>query len=120
FGGPSAEIYSPPYLFRGSRPTITSARTGITYGQSFFVGTPDATSISQITFIALRSVTHGFNMGQHMSRPLFSQATGGLNVTAPSTPNSTPPGYYMLFILNSNGVPSIAKIVQISGSAPLP
>src|SRR6266513_2890513 len=39
FGGPSAEIYSPPYLFRGSRPTITSAPTGITYGQSFFVGT---------------------------------------------------------------------------------
>ena len=94
FGGGSAEIYSPPYLFRGSRPTITSAPAGITYGQSFFVGTPDATSISQVTFIALGSVTHGFNMGQHMSRPLFSQATGGLNVTAPSNPNNTPPGLF--------------------------
>ena len=116
FGGTSAEIYSPPYLFRGSRPTITSAPTGITYGQSFFVGTPDATSTSQVTFIALGSVTHGFNMGQHMSRPLFSQATGGLNVTAPSDPNTAPPGYYMLFILNSNGIPSIAKIVQINST----
>src|SRR5205823_6490382 len=120
FTGSSAEIYSPPYLFRGSRPTITSAPAGITYGQSFFVGTPDATSTSQVTFIALGSVTHGFNMGQHISRPSFSQATGGLNVTAPSNPDNTPPGYYMLFILNSNGVPSVAKIVQISGSAPLP
>ena len=120
FGGESAEIYSPPYLFKGSRPTITSAPTGITYGQSFFVGTPDATSTSQVTFIALGSVTHGFNMGQHMSRPLFSQATGGLNVTAPSNPNTTPPGYYMLFILNGNGVPSVAKIIQISGSAIYP
>ena len=119
-GRTSAEIYSPPYLFRGSRPTITSAPAGITYGQSFFVGTPDATSISQVTFIALGSVTHGFNMGQHISRPLFSQATGGLNVTAPSNPNTTPPGYYMLFILNSNGIPSIAKIVQINRTISTP
>ena len=116
FGTNSAEIYSPPYLFRGSRPTITSAPAGITYGQSFFVGTPNATSISQVTFIALGSVTHGFNMGQHISRPSFSQATGGLNVTAPSNPNNTPPGYYMLFILNSNGIPSVAKIVQINST----
>ena len=55
-------------------------------------------------------------MGQRISRPSFSQATGGLNVTAPSNPNTAPPGYYMLFILNSNGVPSVAKIVQISGT----
>jgi hypothetical protein len=120
FGRESAEIYSPPYLFHGSRPTITSAPTSVAYGQSFFVGTPDATSISNVTLIALSSVTHGFNMGQRISRPLFSQATGGLNVTAPSNPNTTPPGYYMLFILNSNGVPSVAKIVQISGSTPTP
>ena len=117
---PSAEIYSPPYLFQGPRPTITSAPTSVAYGQSFFVGTPDATSISKVTLIALSSVTHGFNMGQRISRPLFSQATGGLNVTAPTNPNTTPPGYYMLFILNSNGVPSVANIVQINGTAPTP
>jgi hypothetical protein len=120
FGGPSAEIYSPPYLFHGSRPTISSAPASVGYGQSFFVGTPDATSISKVTLIALSSVTHGFNMGQRISRPLFSQATGGLNVTAPSNPNTTPPGYYMLFILNSNGVPSVAKIVQICSTCPMP
>ena len=114
FGGASAEIYSPPYLFNGSRPTITSAPTSVAYGQSFFVGTPNATSISKVTLIALSSVTHNFNMGQRISRPSFSQATGGLNVTAPSNPNTTPPGYYMLFILNSSGVPSVAKIVQIN------
>src|SRR6266536_796321 len=119
-GGSTAEIYSPPYLFHGSRPTMTSAPTSVAYGQSFFVGTPDATSISKVTLIALPSVTHGFNMGQRISRPLFSQATGGLNVTAPSNPNTTPPGYYMLFILNSNGVPSVAKIVQINYTTPTP
>src|SRR6184192_3319095 len=120
FGGASAEIYSPPYLFHGSRPTITSAPTSVVYGQSFFVGTPDATSISQVTLIALSSVTHGFNMSQRISRPAFSQTTGGLNVTAPSNPNTTPPGYYMLFILNSNGVPSVSQMVQIGSSNPTP
>jgi galactose oxidase len=120
FGGASAEIYSPPYLFQGSRPTITSAPASVGYGQSFFVGTPDATSISKVTLIALSSVTHGFDMGQRISRPQFSQTTGGLNITAPSNPNTTPPGYYMLFILNSNGVPSVAKIVQINNTTPTP
>jgi hypothetical protein len=120
FGGSSAEIYSPPYLFNGSRPTITLVPTSIVYGQSFFVGTPNAATISKVTMITPSSVTHGFNMGQRISRPLFAQTTGGLNVTAPSNPNTTPPGYYMLFILNSNGVPSVAKIVQISSTTPTP
>src|SRR5438874_12786465 len=66
FGGASAEIYSPPYLFKGSRPTITSAPASVGYGQSFFVGTPDATSISKVTLITLSSVTHGFNMDQRI------------------------------------------------------
>src|SRR5205814_1199136 len=117
FGGASAEIYSPPYLFQGTRPTITSAPTSISYGQSFSVGTPDDASIAKVTMIALPAVTHGFNMNQRLCRPSFSVATGGLNVTAPSNHNVAPPGYYMLFILNSNGVPSVAKIVQLSGSA---
>src|SRR5438477_6135409 len=123
FGGASAEIYSPPYLFKGARPTITSAPTNVTYGQSFFVGTPDPASIANVTLIALSSVTHGFNMGQRINRPAFSQASGGLNVTAPSNGNTTPPGYYMLFILNSNGVPSVANILQINATltpAPTP
>src|SRR5205823_989587 len=110
FGGTSAEIYSPPYLFRGARPTIMSAPASIGYGQSFFVGTPNATSITKVTMIALGSVTHGFNMGQRICRPAFSLASGGLNVSAPTNRNTIPPGYYMLFVLNGNGVPSTAKI----------
>ena len=116
----SAEVYSPPYLFKGSRPTISSAPARVTYGQTFFVGTPNGTSISKVTMLALPSVTHGFNMGQRISRPSFSQGTGGLNVRAPSSVNACPPGYYMLFILNSTGVPSVAKIIQISGNVSSP
>jgi hypothetical protein len=45
----SAQFYSPPYLFNGSRPTITNAPAGTTYGSSFSVSTPDAASIRSST-----------------------------------------------------------------------
>jgi hypothetical protein len=109
----TAEVFSPPYLFQGARPTINSAPTSVGYGQTFFVGTPDATSITKVTWIRLASVTHTNNMGQRINRLTFSQATGGLNVTAPSNNNLAPPGHYMLFILNGTGVPSVAKIVRL-------
>jgi probable HAF family extracellular repeat protein len=59
--GASAEIYSPPYLFKGARPTITSAPSSVKYGQTFSLPTPDAASITQVTWIRLGSVTHSFN-----------------------------------------------------------
>jgi|HubBroStandDraft_2_1064218.scaffolds.fasta_scaffold00573_10 hypothetical protein len=112
----SAEIFSPPYLFAGPPPTITSAPATINGGQTFFVGTPDAANITQVTWIRLGAVTHTFNMEQRISFLSFSQATGGLNVTAPPSANLAPPGYYMLFILAS-GVPSVASIIQVDNSS---
>ncbi|HTM57306.1 MAG TPA: galactose oxidase-like domain-containing protein [Candidatus Udaeobacter sp.] len=110
---PWAEFYSPPYLFKGTRPVITSAPSSVSYGQTFFVPTPDGASITKVTWIRLSASTHAFNMNQRINRLSFAATTGGLNVTAPSNPNLCPPGHYMLFILNGTGVPSKAKIVQI-------
>jgi hypothetical protein len=112
----SAEIFSPPYLFAGPQPTITSAPATINGGQTFFVGTPNAANITQVTWIRLGAVTHTFNMEQRISFLSFSQATGGLNVTAPPSANLAPPGYYMLFIL-AGGVPSVASIIQVDNSS---
>jgi hypothetical protein len=109
-----AEIYSPPYLFKGARPTISSAPQTVGYGQTFFVGTPEAAGITKVTWVRLSSSTHAFNMNQRINYLTYSQAAGGLNVTAPSNANLCPPGHYMLFVLNGNGVPSVAKIVQIN------
>ena len=109
-GFTQTEIYEPPYLFKGVRPTITSAPGSVGYGQTFFVATPDATNITQVTWIALSSTTHSFNMNQRINRLNFSRVAGGLNVVAPSNANFAPPGHYMLFILNGNGVPSVARI----------
>lgn len=112
----SAEIFSPPYLFAGPQPTITSAPSSISGGSTFFVGTPNAANITQVTWIRLGAVTHTFNMEQRFSSLSFSQTTGGLNVTAPQSANLAPAGYYMLFLLAS-GVPSVASIIQVDNTS---
>ncbi len=113
WGGASYEVFSPPYLFKGSRPTITSAPTSVGYGKQFSVQTPDAASITKMAWLRLSSVTHSFNMGQRINFLTFSRTTGSLNVTTPANRNLCPPGNYMLFILNDKGVPSEARIIRI-------
>ena len=110
---PNAEIYSPPYLFRGPRPVVGNAPTSVALGETFFVETADAALITDVNWIRLGSLTHGQNWSQRINRLPFSQTTGGLTVTAPFSENLSPPGYYMLFILDDNGVPSESKIVQL-------
>ncbi len=83
------------------------------YNSSFFVQTPDAASIASVSLIRNGSVTHAFNMDQRFVPLTFTQGSGGLNVQAPADANLAPPGYYMLFIVNSNGVPSIAPFVHL-------
>ncbi len=113
----SAEIYSPPYLFKGARPVITSAPANIFYGAEFFAATPDSASIVSAAVIRNGSVTHAFNMDQRYVPVGFRTVTGGLMITAPANANLAPPGYYMLFLVNSNGVPSIAPMVHLSASS---
>ena len=109
----SADLYSPPYLFKGPRPAITAAPTLIAYGSTFPVTTPNASGIMSVSLIALGSVTHHFNQTQRFVNLPFQQIGGGLSVQAPTNANEAPPGHYMLFILDANGVPSIAPIVQL-------
>jgi hypothetical protein len=109
----SAEFYSPPYLFKGARPTITQAPAQVQYNATFFVGTPDAASIAKVSLIRTGAVTHFFDENERYLPLTFTQTTGGLNVTAPVDANLAPPGFYMLFIINSNGVPSVAPFVQV-------
>ncbi len=109
----SAEIFSPPYLYKGARPRISSAPTVVRYNSTFRVLTPDAAGIAKVSLIRLGSVTHGLNMNQRFQTLGFTRDATGLNVSLVTGPKRTPPGHYMLFILNGAGVPSVAKIVQI-------
>ena len=111
--GANAEIFSPPYLFRGARPRIAAAPDRVSYGQTFSVSSPDAASVARVTLLRLPSITHGFDQNQRFAELAFTRGAGGLSVTAPTDPNLAPAGHYMLYLLNSAGVPSVAKIIRL-------
>jgi hypothetical protein len=112
------EIYQPPYLFNSTglapRPSITTAPSSIFYGNPFTVQTPDAGSIAHVVLVRNGTVTHSFGMDQREVEMSFTAGSSALTVTAPPSGNIAPPGYYMLFILNNSGVPSVATFVQVT------
>jgi hypothetical protein len=116
---PHMEIYSPPYLFNSngtpaSRPVMTHVQPPrIAYGASFRVRTPQAANIRSVVLVRPGAVTHAFDMEQRLVGLTFNAAYGDLVVKAPANGNLAPPGYYMLFIVNDYGVPSVAKFVHL-------
>ncbi|HSS35818.1 MAG TPA: carboxypeptidase regulatory-like domain-containing protein [Patescibacteria group bacterium] len=114
-----AQIYSPPYLFKGPRPTISSAPSAVGYGSAFNVGSPDAASVVSVGLIRQAAATHAFDQNQRFVPLTFSQNGSNLSVTAPANGNIAPPGYYLLVIKDANGVPSVARHVKIDSIADL-
>jgi hypothetical protein len=110
----NAEIYSPPYLFKGARPTITSLPAGASYGSSFDVVTPNAAQIQKVSLIRSPSVTHAIDMNQRFQFLNFTAGAGKVTVQAPSSANLAPPGDYLLFLLDGNGVPSTGSFIRLS------
>jgi hypothetical protein len=108
-----AQVFSPPYLFRGPRPVITSAPASVTYGATFDVGTAQPDDVRTVSWIRLPSVTHSFDGNQRINVLSFQRAPQKLRVTAPASANVCTPGHYMLFLLGQAGVPSVARIIQI-------
>jgi hypothetical protein len=117
------EIYKPGYLFNSdgtsaTRPSITGAPGAVGYGDAFTVTTPDAANISSVILVRDGSVTHAFGMDQREVALSFTAGSGALTVTSPPNGNIAPPGYYMLFLLNQAGVPSVASFVQVTATPP--
>jgi hypothetical protein len=123
----NAEIFTPPYLFKkdGSgelapRPEITAAPDTISHGTSFQIATPSAASIAKVGIMRLGSQTHSVEMEQHYVPLSFTASTGAVTATVPASVSAAVPGYYMLFIVDSAGVPSVAKILVLDGASPPP
>lgn len=131
--GKTAQIYSPPYLFRSSpagngnqpaqRPIIDSAPDVVAYGQSFGItlsegGDESVNNISKVTLIRLGSTTHTYNFEQRYLELEYSQNGSNLSLMTPATGNMAPPGYYMLFVLNDDGVPSVAEMLRLTEQPP--
>jgi hypothetical protein len=107
------EIFHPPYLYRGARPVITDAPLEVGYAADFQVTTPNAAQVTAVRWIHLGAVTHAFDQSARANTLAFTRQSGAVSVTAPDSQNKAPPGHYLLFILNRNGVPSAGRIVHI-------
>jgi hypothetical protein len=113
----SAQVYSPPYLFKGPRPTISASPDSVAYGSSFSVTTPNATTIESVALIRPAAVTHGIDMNQRYVPLSFTRGeSGSLTVRAPANSNLAPVGHYMLVIKDTNGIPSVASWVRVNSS----
>ncbi|CAE6695668.1 RICIN domain-containing protein [Paraburkholderia haematera] len=114
---PNVEILTPPYLLNAngsaaSRPTLSSAPAQAQPGTSIAVTA--STGIKAFALMRLSSATHSINNEQRRIPVSFTVGTGGeYLLTIPSDPGVVIPGYYMLFALNANGVPSVSRTLLI-------
>lgn len=118
------EVFEPPYLQTGApRPTIASIATHkMNYKKPFelVVSTASADNINntKVTLVKFGSITHGMDFAQRLIRLKVNKFEAGklakLMVSSPSDGNEAVPGYYMMFFVSSDGVPSVSKIVCLS------
>ncbi len=109
------EIYTPPYLFHGPQPVITKAPVEAKLGASMAVTTPDVSAIAAARLIRPSAATHATDLEQRsVILPVGRTPDGALDLRIPGDPTLVPPGYYMLFLIDKAGVPSVAKWVHVT------
>jgi galactose oxidase-like protein len=109
------EIFSPPYLFKGGRPSIAAAPVEWKYGKTMKIESPDAGNLKWLSLVRNCVTTHSFDSNQRLADvPIISQLGGVVEAKVPDNPNLLPPGWYMLFLVNNAGVPSVAQWIHIS------
>lgn len=117
------EIFSPPYLFGddgqpATRPVIVNAPASAGIAQRFSIQTRSASAITSVVLIRQGSTTHQTNSDQRLVGLAIVRVVGEtLEVQMPPTGGYAPPGYYMLFVVDRLGVPSVAHWIRVTPSA---
>ena len=114
----NVEVYYPPYLYNAAggfatRPVIAAAPSTIDVGETFEVGLGGTAAIGRVALIKMTSASHSFNFEQRFVELTFQQSGDRLVAQAPTRATDSPPGFYLLFVLNASGTPSVARIVRI-------
>lgn len=110
----SIEAFSPPYLFRGPRPrNDLPYGAAVEHGSDVTIATPDAETVTRVTLLRCGSATHGFNSDQrHVELAITDRGSTHLEVRPPPLDVASF-GWYMLFLINSLGVPSHGVMVHV-------
>jgi len=115
---PRMEIYQPAYLFNtdgtlATRPTMTGVPSQVTCVTPFTIHVPNAGDIASVRIIREGANTHSFDMSARSIGLSFTADKDSLTITGPPSSDIAPPGFYMLFIMNTAGVPSVAQFIQV-------
>ena len=115
-GVPAMRVYKPAYFFTGqARPVITKAPDTVSYRQRFVLRVAENSGpIASVAIIRPGPVTHNWDWGNRYVKLWFEHKDGKVVVQAPALPGLAVPGYYMLFIVNQAGVPSVAKTIHLT------
>jgi len=110
------EIFHPPYLFKGRRPIIETAPVEILYGSTITIHTPDARAIKWVELIRPMATTHSCEPGQRIvDLPFEAMNFCHIHAQVTKDQNIAPPGWYMFFLVDHKGVPSVAMWVHLTG-----
>lgn len=110
------EIFTPPQLFRGERPIVNASNQNLQSvgrGQQISMGIAAGQTVKTARLIAPSSTTHVTNIEQRSIAAIVTQSDSRLSVTLPADEASLPNGWYMLYVVSEQGVPSFAEMVQI-------
>jgi galactose oxidase-like protein/radical copper oxidase GlxA-like protein len=107
------EIYSPPYLYHGSRPRIAHGPRQVAHGQTALYATSDADAIASARLLRPSAVTHVTDVQQRSIALKIVKRAAGIEVTIPASRGLVPPGWYMLFVADPRGTPSEAYWVRV-------
>jgi len=114
------EVFNPWYTSE-TRPTISGDPTGGAYGGTITIPTPNAADIAKVSLVKVSATTHHYNSDQRLIwLQIQSTTSSSITVKAPINNKLAPPGYYLVHVLNSAGVPSVGKFIKIPGTADNP
>jgi hypothetical protein len=114
---PDAQILTPSYLLKAdgtaaTRPVITQAPAEVALGGTALVQTNSP--ISRMVGVRMSSTTHTVNNDQRRIEFIFNnRGVNSYRVFVPNDPGAVLPGYWMLFVINAQGVPSVAATIAI-------
>ncbi|KAJ3279653.1 hypothetical protein HK104_001266, partial [Borealophlyctis nickersoniae] len=116
------EVFTPPYLLTaGTRPTISAGPATITHGQQFTITTSATGPIAQVVLMRYASTTHSTDTDQRLIElPIRAKRATQIDVTAPPNGGVAVPGMYMMFVVTTGGLPSVARDVKLTVSATSP
>jgi hypothetical protein len=109
------EVFWPPYLFAGGRPSCQPAQVEVSYGSTLQADVPDAAQIASACLIRPGATTHSADSEQRLiDVPHTMAAVARLDLQLPASTNIAPPGWYLLFVVDNRGVPSEAAWLHLT------